>query len=153
MLWLSAHLAAAPGSRQCWHHLMHPDIFTEMTASHHCPSLKWKWASTTASVKGLSATLSECFLQRKVSVFTPYNVINYKYYFKEIYDFTLSFSAVFIIHDQSCLEPSKAPSRVWARTVSATEIEVYWEPIPPGSSSGKIIAYEVWKRKKLKIIK
>ncbi|XP_029906849.1 contactin-4 isoform X1 [Myripristis murdjan] len=40
-------------------------------------------------------------------------------------------------------EPSKAPSRVWARTVSATEIEVYWEPIPSGSSSGKIIAYEV----------
>uniref|UniRef100_A0A8D0D2N1 Contactin 4 n=1 Tax=Sander lucioperca TaxID=283035 RepID=A0A8D0D2N1_SANLU len=31
-------------------------------------------------------------------------------------------------------EPSEAPSRVWARAVSASEIEVYWEPIPPGSS-------------------
>uniref|UniRef100_UPI003AB008E5 contactin-4 n=1 Tax=Centroberyx gerrardi TaxID=166262 RepID=UPI003AB008E5 len=40
-------------------------------------------------------------------------------------------------------EPSEAPSRVWARTVSASEIEVYWEPVPPGSSSGRIIAYEV----------
>ncbi|XP_034724365.1 contactin-4 isoform X1 [Etheostoma cragini] len=40
-------------------------------------------------------------------------------------------------------EPSEAPSRVWARPVSASEIEVYWEPIPPGSSSEKIIAYEV----------
>ncbi|XP_068578149.1 contactin-4 isoform X2 [Cebidichthys violaceus] len=40
-------------------------------------------------------------------------------------------------------EPSEAPSRVWARAVSASEIEVYWEPIPSGSGSGKIIAYEV----------
>uniref|UniRef100_A0A8C4I1H7 Contactin-4 n=1 Tax=Dicentrarchus labrax TaxID=13489 RepID=A0A8C4I1H7_DICLA len=40
-------------------------------------------------------------------------------------------------------EPSEAPSRVWARAMSASEIEVYWEPIPPGSSTEKIIAYEV----------
>ncbi|XP_036958345.1 contactin-4 isoform X3 [Acanthopagrus latus] len=40
-------------------------------------------------------------------------------------------------------EPSEAPARVWARAVSASDIEVYWEPIPPGSSSEKIIAYEV----------
>ncbi|KAF3855797.1 hypothetical protein F7725_016520 [Dissostichus mawsoni] len=40
-------------------------------------------------------------------------------------------------------KPSEAPSRVWARAVSASEIEVYWEPIAPGSSSEKIIAYEV----------
>ncbi|XP_075952363.1 contactin-4 [Anarhichas minor] len=40
-------------------------------------------------------------------------------------------------------EPSEAPSRVWARAVSASEIQVYWEPIPSGSGSGKIIAYEV----------
>ncbi|KAI3369534.1 hypothetical protein L3Q82_007744 [Scortum barcoo] len=39
-------------------------------------------------------------------------------------------------------EPSEAPARVWARAVSASEIEVYWEPIPPGSSSEKIVAYE-----------
>uniref|UniRef100_A0A3B5AXQ0 Fibronectin type-III domain-containing protein n=1 Tax=Stegastes partitus TaxID=144197 RepID=A0A3B5AXQ0_9TELE len=44
----------------------------------------------------------------------------------------------------SAEEPSEAPSRVWARAVSASEIEVYWEPIPPPrSSSEKIIAYEV----------
>ncbi|KAM3877982.1 contactin-4 [Diretmus argenteus] len=40
-------------------------------------------------------------------------------------------------------EPSEAPSGVWARAVSASDVEVYWEPIPPGSSSGRIIAYEV----------
>ncbi|XP_044038618.1 contactin-4 isoform X2 [Siniperca chuatsi] len=40
-------------------------------------------------------------------------------------------------------EPSEAPSRVWAHAVSASEIEVYWEPVPPGSNSEKIIAYEV----------
>uniref|UniRef100_A0A673CAA7 Contactin 4 n=1 Tax=Sphaeramia orbicularis TaxID=375764 RepID=A0A673CAA7_9TELE len=40
-------------------------------------------------------------------------------------------------------EPSEAPSRVWARAVSSSEIEVFWEPIPPGSGSEKIIAYEV----------
>ncbi|XP_068170736.1 contactin-4 [Antennarius striatus] len=40
-------------------------------------------------------------------------------------------------------EPSEAPSRVSARALSSSEIEVYWEPVPAGSSSGKIIAYEV----------
>ncbi|XP_075997483.1 contactin-4 [Genypterus blacodes] len=40
-------------------------------------------------------------------------------------------------------EPSEAPPKVWARTVSASEIEVYWEPISPGASSEKIIAYEI----------
>ncbi|XP_041743354.1 contactin-4-like isoform X2 [Coregonus clupeaformis] len=40
-------------------------------------------------------------------------------------------------------EPSVAPSRVWARTLSASEIEVYWEPIPQTASSGKILGYEV----------
>nr|XP_015815441.2 contactin-4 [Nothobranchius furzeri] len=40
-------------------------------------------------------------------------------------------------------EPSEAPQRVWARAVSASEIEVYWDPIPPSSGSEKIIAYEV----------
>uniref|UniRef100_A0A4W6FQ44 Contactin 4 n=1 Tax=Lates calcarifer TaxID=8187 RepID=A0A4W6FQ44_LATCA len=34
-------------------------------------------------------------------------------------------------------EPSKAPSRVWGHAVSASEIEVYWEPILPGSSNGR----------------
>lgn len=40
-------------------------------------------------------------------------------------------------------EPSEAPSRVRARAVSSTEIEVHWEAIPPDSGSGKILAYEV----------
>ncbi|XP_056157520.1 contactin-4 [Lampris incognitus] len=40
-------------------------------------------------------------------------------------------------------EPSEAPSRVWAQSVSASEVEVYWEPVPPGSNSGKITGYEV----------
>uniref|UniRef100_A0A8C6UEA4 Contactin 3a, tandem duplicate 1 n=1 Tax=Neogobius melanostomus TaxID=47308 RepID=A0A8C6UEA4_9GOBI len=36
-------------------------------------------------------------------------------------------------------EPSEAPSRVWARSVSSSEIEVFWEPIPNGSGTEKII--------------
>lgn len=42
----------------------------------------------------------------------------------------------------SCLEPSEAPSRVRARALSASEIQVHWEPLPSGST-GKILAYEV----------
>ncbi|CAL8403311.1 unnamed protein product [Arctogadus glacialis] len=40
-------------------------------------------------------------------------------------------------------EPSEAPSRVWARSVSSSKIEVYWEPVPPGPGSGRITGYEV----------
>uniref|UniRef100_A0A8C5H961 Contactin-3-like n=1 Tax=Gouania willdenowi TaxID=441366 RepID=A0A8C5H961_GOUWI len=40
-------------------------------------------------------------------------------------------------------EPSEAPSRVRAHVVSASEMVVYWDPLPLRSSSGKIIAYEV----------
>ncbi|XP_067094402.1 contactin-4 [Osmerus mordax] len=40
-------------------------------------------------------------------------------------------------------EPSEAPSKVWARTLSASEVEVYWEPIPNGASSSRVIGYEV----------
>ncbi|XP_030634255.1 contactin-4 [Chanos chanos] len=40
-------------------------------------------------------------------------------------------------------EPSVAPSRVWARTLSASEMEVFWEPIPWKESKGKITGYEV----------
>uniref|UniRef100_A0A7N6AGJ3 Contactin 4 n=1 Tax=Anabas testudineus TaxID=64144 RepID=A0A7N6AGJ3_ANATE len=40
-------------------------------------------------------------------------------------------------------EPSEAPSRVWGRSVSASEIEVFWEAVPPGSSTDEIIGYEV----------
>lgn len=59
----------------------------------------------------------------------------------------LSLSFADILHvitfDQSYLEPSEAPLSIWARAVSATEIEVHWKPIPSGSSRGKILAYEV----------
>lgn len=48
-----------------------------------------------------------------------------------------------LITDLSNLEPSEAPSRVWARAMSASEIEVFWEAVPPGSSTDEIIAYEV----------
>uniref|UniRef100_A0A3B4UBQ3 Fibronectin type-III domain-containing protein n=1 Tax=Seriola dumerili TaxID=41447 RepID=A0A3B4UBQ3_SERDU len=48
-----------------------------------------------------------------------------------------------VVRVLSAEEPSEAPSRVWGRAVSASDIEVYWEPIPPGSSKEKIIAYEV----------
>lgn len=57
----------------------------------------------------------------------------------------------YVIHDLLYLEPSEAPSSVWARAASASEIEVYWKPIPPRSSSGTILAYEV--RKMLKKLK
>ncbi|XP_029946974.1 contactin-4 [Salarias fasciatus] len=40
-------------------------------------------------------------------------------------------------------EPSEAPSRVWARAVSASEVEVFFEPMASKSSREKIIAYEV----------
>lgn len=50
-------------------------------------------------------------------------------------------------HGLCYLEPSEAPSRVWARAVSASEIEVSWEPVPSRSSGQKIVAYEVRKRK------
>lgn len=50
-----------------------------------------------------------------------------------------------IIHLSSA-EPSDAPLGVWARAMSATEIEVYWEPILPTSNS-EIIAYEVFYQK------
>ncbi|XP_035004443.2 contactin-4 [Hippoglossus stenolepis] len=40
-------------------------------------------------------------------------------------------------------EPSEAPARVRGRALSATEIEVYWEPVPSRTSREKIIAYEV----------
>ncbi|XP_076124754.1 contactin-4 [Alosa pseudoharengus] len=40
-------------------------------------------------------------------------------------------------------EPSIAPSRVWARTLSASEIQVYWEPIAERESNEKIFGYEV----------
>uniref|UniRef100_A0A8C9TDB8 Contactin-2 n=1 Tax=Scleropages formosus TaxID=113540 RepID=A0A8C9TDB8_SCLFO len=40
-------------------------------------------------------------------------------------------------------EPSMAPSRVWVRTLSASEIEVYWEPVPWKTNGGRILGYEV----------
>uniref|UniRef100_A0A3Q0SQA0 Fibronectin type-III domain-containing protein n=1 Tax=Amphilophus citrinellus TaxID=61819 RepID=A0A3Q0SQA0_AMPCI len=47
-----------------------------------------------------------------------------------------------VVRVLSAEEPSEAPSRVWARALSASEIEVYWAPVSPRSSSEKIVAYE-----------
>lgn len=135
MLWLSARLAAALGSRQCWHHLMHPGIFTEMAALCLCPSLKWKWEFTTAWGKASSAVWSESSLQKTVSNVDPI----------QRFLSLLIADIQYVIYRQSSLEPDEPPSNIRARAVSASEIEVHWKPIPPGSSSGKILAYEVWK--------
>ncbi|KAI7807273.1 putative contactin-4-like [Triplophysa rosa] len=40
-------------------------------------------------------------------------------------------------------EPTVAPSRVWVRPLSASEIEVFWKPIHQTGSKGKITGYEV----------
>ncbi|XP_063072502.1 contactin-4 [Engraulis encrasicolus] len=52
------------------------------------------------------------------------------------------FSEIAIVYSAE-EEPSIAPSKVWARTLSASEIQVYWEPVSETDSSGKIIGYEV----------
>uniref|UniRef100_A0A6Q2WS04 Contactin-3 n=1 Tax=Esox lucius TaxID=8010 RepID=A0A6Q2WS04_ESOLU len=52
------------------------------------------------------------------------------------------FSPVFVVYSAE-EEPSVAPPRVWAQTLSASEIEVYWEPIFQTAGSGKVIGYEV----------
>ncbi|KAJ7998557.1 hypothetical protein DPEC_G00206140 [Dallia pectoralis] len=52
------------------------------------------------------------------------------------------FSPVVVVYSAE-EEPSVAPPRVWAQTLSASEIEVYWEPISQTDSSGKVIGYEV----------
>lgn len=45
-------------------------------------------------------------------------------------------------------EPSVAPPRVWARTLSASEIEVFWDPVHQSGSKGRITGYEVHKHHK-----
>lgn len=45
-------------------------------------------------------------------------------------------------------EPSVAPPRVWARTLSASEIEVFWIPVHQSGSKGRITGYEVHKHHK-----
>ncbi|XP_016891933.1 contactin-4 isoform X2 [Cynoglossus semilaevis] len=40
-------------------------------------------------------------------------------------------------------EPTEAPSGVFGQALSASQIEVHWEPVLPRSSTEKIIAYEV----------
>lgn len=32
---------------------------------------------------------------------------------------------------------------IWARAVSASEVQVHWKPVPSGASRGEILAYEV----------
>ncbi|XP_035380323.1 contactin-4 isoform X1 [Electrophorus electricus] len=40
-------------------------------------------------------------------------------------------------------EPSVAPSKVWARSLSASEVQVFWDPIPITHSKARIRGYEV----------
>ncbi|KAG9353313.1 hypothetical protein JZ751_017890 [Albula glossodonta] len=40
-------------------------------------------------------------------------------------------------------EPAVAPSWIWPRTLSASEIGVFWEPVSWKSSSGRVLGYEV----------
>uniref|UniRef100_A0A673GB75 Contactin-4-like n=1 Tax=Sinocyclocheilus rhinocerous TaxID=307959 RepID=A0A673GB75_9TELE len=52
------------------------------------------------------------------------------------------FSPVVIVYSAD-EEPSVAPPRVWARTLSASEIEVFWKPVHQSGSKGQITGYEV----------
>uniref|UniRef100_A0A8C1ZDN7 Contactin 4 n=1 Tax=Cyprinus carpio TaxID=7962 RepID=A0A8C1ZDN7_CYPCA len=52
------------------------------------------------------------------------------------------FSPVVIVYSAD-EEPSVAPPRVWARSLSASEIEVFWEPVHQSGSKGWITGYEV----------
>uniref|UniRef100_A0A8C1WW26 Contactin 4 n=1 Tax=Cyprinus carpio TaxID=7962 RepID=A0A8C1WW26_CYPCA len=57
------------------------------------------------------------------------------------------FSPVVIVYSAD-EEPSVAPPRVWARSLSASEIEVFWEPVHQSGSKGWITGYEVCKYQK-----
>uniref|UniRef100_A0A673G7L7 Contactin-4-like n=1 Tax=Sinocyclocheilus rhinocerous TaxID=307959 RepID=A0A673G7L7_9TELE len=57
------------------------------------------------------------------------------------------FSPVVIVYSAD-EEPSVAPPRVWARTLSASEIEVFWKPVHQSGSKGQITGYEVYKHHK-----
>uniref|UniRef100_A0A8C2L0I5 Contactin-4-like n=1 Tax=Cyprinus carpio TaxID=7962 RepID=A0A8C2L0I5_CYPCA len=57
------------------------------------------------------------------------------------------FSPVVIVYSAD-EEPSVAPPRVWARTLSATETEVFWEPVQQSGSKGRVTGYEVCKHHK-----
>ncbi|XP_039505259.1 contactin-4 isoform X3 [Pimephales promelas] len=52
------------------------------------------------------------------------------------------FSPVVVVYSAD-EEPSVAPPRVWARTLSASEIEVFWEPVHQSGRKGRITGYEV----------
>lgn len=41
------------------------------------------------------------------------------------------------------IEPSRAPSRVRAKSLSASEVEVSWKPLPWSTSRTRIMGYEV----------
>ncbi|KAI4874178.1 hypothetical protein NFI96_008504, partial [Prochilodus magdalenae] len=40
-------------------------------------------------------------------------------------------------------EPSVAPARVWARSLSASEVQVFWEAVPPSRGKARITGYEL----------
>lgn len=41
------------------------------------------------------------------------------------------------------IEPSRAPSRIRAKSLSASEVEVSWKPLPWSTSRTRIMGYEV----------
>uniref|UniRef100_A0A672NS98 Contactin-4-like n=1 Tax=Sinocyclocheilus grahami TaxID=75366 RepID=A0A672NS98_SINGR len=57
------------------------------------------------------------------------------------------FSTVVIVYSAD-EEPSVAPPRVWAHSLSASEIAVFWEPAHQSGSKGRITGYEVCKHQK-----
>lgn len=57
---------------------------------------------------------------------------------------TSNFACVFVC---VCLwaEPGRAPTRVRARSVSASEVEVSWKALPWSTSKKRVLGYEVRK--------
>ncbi|KAK3557190.1 hypothetical protein QTP70_024681 [Hemibagrus guttatus] len=52
------------------------------------------------------------------------------------------FSPVFIVYSAE-EEPSIAPTKVWAHSISSSELQVFWDPIPPNHNKSTISGYEV----------
>lgn len=42
-----------------------------------------------------------------------------------------------------CAEPGRAPTRVRARSLSASEVEVSWKALPWSASKKRVLGYEV----------
>lgn len=130
---LSGLSVPAPGFRLRLLHLTHPNMCTEMTASRPCPSSKCLWVCSTAWGRGRSAKWSSCFLQKEASGWS---------FLEDVRLFS-----VYHLHGVHLFpaEPSEAPSDIRGRAASASEIVVFWEPVP-SRSTNEIISYEVGQR-------